>query len=138
MLTEHDCKIAPSTCYAHRKRLQAPSARTVRDAELKPLIQQICEANYRVYGARKVWRELHRQGHIVARCIVERLVRERGVTGAVRGKKTIATTPDSTVDRPPHPHSSYRPSRPFPTKPGSLEAERPVGGLSNERCNSGC
>ncbi|MBK3593754.1 IS3 family transposase [Streptomyces sp. NPDC017861] len=101
MLTEHDCKIAPSTCYAYRKRLQAPSARTVRDAELKPLIQQICEANYRVYGARKVWRELHRQGHIVARCTVERLVRERGVTGAVRGKKIIATTPDSTVERAP-------------------------------------
>ncbi|MFE1328535.1 IS3 family transposase [Streptomyces sp. NPDC058741] len=101
VLTEHDCKIAPSTYYAHRKRLQAPSARTVRDAELKPLIQQIFEGNYRVYGARKVWRELRRQGHVVARCTVERLMREPGVTGAVRGKKIITTIPDSSVERAP-------------------------------------
>lgn len=101
MLTGHDCKIAPSTYYAHRKRLRAPSARTVRDAELKPLIQQISEANYRVHGVRKVWRELRRQGHIVARCTVERLMRELGIIGAVRGKKIITTVPDSSVERAP-------------------------------------
>ncbi|WP_124265391.1 MULTISPECIES: IS3 family transposase [Streptomyces] len=87
----------PGTYYAYRKRIQDPSARTVRDAELKPLIQQIFEVNYRVYGARKVWRELHRQGHIVARCTVDLLMRELGVTGAVRGKKI----PDSSVERAP-------------------------------------
>ena len=70
MLTEHNSKIAPSTYFAHCKRLLAPSARTVRDVELKPLIRQTFEVNYRVYGARKVWRELHRQGHIVAWCTV--------------------------------------------------------------------
>ncbi|EHM28704.1 putative integrase component [Streptomyces sp. W007] len=101
MLTEHDCKIAPSTYYAHHKRLKAPAARTVRDAELKPLIQQIFEVNYRVYGARKVGRELHRQGHLVARCTVERLMRELGVAGAVRGKKIITTIPDGSVERAP-------------------------------------
>ncbi|MER6617840.1 IS3 family transposase [Streptomyces xantholiticus] len=101
VLTEHDCKIAPSTYYAHRTRLQSPSARTVRDAELKPLIQQIFEVNYRVYGARKVWRELHRRGHIVARCTVERLMRELGIAGAVRGKKLITTISDSSVERAP-------------------------------------
>ncbi|WP_371798074.1 IS3 family transposase [Streptomyces albidoflavus] len=101
VLTEHDCKIAPSTYYAHHKRLQVPSARTIRDAELKPLIQQIFDANYRVYGARKVWRELHRQGHFVARCTVERLMRELGVAGAVRGKKIITTIPDGSVERAP-------------------------------------
>ncbi|WP_328565072.1 IS3 family transposase [Streptomyces coelicoflavus] len=101
MLTEHDCKIAPSTYYAHHKRLQAPSARTVRDAELKPLIRQIFESDYRAYGARKVWRELDGQGHIVARCTVERLMRELGVTGAVRGKKVITTMADSSVERAP-------------------------------------
>ncbi|MEU3434701.1 IS3 family transposase [Streptomyces sp. NPDC006863] len=101
VLTEHDCKIAPSTYYAHHKRLRAPAARTVRDAELKPLIQQIFEVNYRVYGARKVWRELHRQGHLVARCTVERLMRELGVAGAVRGKKIITTTPEGSVERTP-------------------------------------
>ncbi|ONK13008.1 putative transposase OrfB [Streptomyces sp. MP131-18] len=101
MLAEHDCKIAPSTYYAHRKRLRAPSARTVRDTELRPLIRQIFDSNYRVHGARKVWRELHRQGHIVARCTVERLMRELGVTGAVRGKKIITAIPDSSVERAP-------------------------------------
>jgi putative transposase len=101
VLTAHDCKIAPSTYYAHHKRLQSPAARTVRDAELKPLVRQIFEANYRVYGARKIWRELHRQGNTVARCTVERLMRELGIAGAVRGKKEVrpghlpATSPTS-------------------------------------------
>ncbi|MFK0238380.1 IS3 family transposase [Streptomyces vinaceus] len=74
---------------------------TVRDAELKPLIQQIFEVNYRVYGAGKVWRELHRQGHLVARCTVERLMRELGVAGDVRRKKIITTIPEGGVERAP-------------------------------------
>lgn len=101
MLTEHDCKIAPSTYYAAKKRAAEPSARRVRDAALKELITEVHEANFRVYGARKVWRELHRQGHPVARCTVERLMRELGITGAVRGRKIITTIPDSAVERAP-------------------------------------
>ncbi|MFJ7063763.1 IS3 family transposase (plasmid) [Streptomyces griseobrunneus] len=101
VLTEHDCKIAPSTYYAAKKRAAEPSARRVRDAALKELITEVHEANFRVYGARKVWRELHRQGHPVARCTVERLMRELGITGAVRGKKIITTIPDSAVERAP-------------------------------------
>ncbi|MDX2982123.1 IS3 family transposase, partial [Streptomyces sp. NRRL_B-2249] len=58
----------------------------MRDAALKELITEVHEANFRVYGARKVWRELHRQGRPVARCTVERLMRELGITGAVRGR----------------------------------------------------
>ncbi|MFP3119997.1 IS3 family transposase [Streptomyces sp. Iso 434] len=100
-LTEHDCKIAPSTYYAHKKRLAAPSARAVRDAELKELIRQVHTDNYRVYGARKIWRELNRRGHPVARCTVERLMRELGVTGAVRGKRVITTIPDQQAERAP-------------------------------------
>ncbi|MGW0776406.1 IS3 family transposase [Streptomyces sp. NPDC002835] len=100
-LTEHDCKIAPSTYYAHRKRLATPSARTVRDAELKELIRQVHTDNYRVYGARKIWRELNRRGHAVARCTVERLMRELGIAGAVRGKKVITTIPDQQAERAP-------------------------------------
>ncbi|MFE2095324.1 IS3 family transposase, partial [Streptomyces sp. NPDC059460] len=100
-LTEYDCKIAPSTYYAHRKRLAAPSARTVRDTELKKLIRQVHTDNYRVYGARKIWRELNRQGHAVARCTVERLMRELGIAGAVRGKKVITTIPDQQAERAP-------------------------------------
>ncbi|MFH0240848.1 IS3 family transposase [Streptomyces sp. HK10] len=97
----HDCTIAPSTYYAHNKRLAALSARTVRDAELKTLIQEVHETNFRVYGARKVWRELNRQGHTVARCTVERLMREIGIAGAVRGKRVITTIPDPAAARAP-------------------------------------
>ncbi|WP_461025381.1 IS3 family transposase, partial [Streptomyces heilongjiangensis] len=100
-LTGHDCKIAPSTYYAHKKRLAAPSARAVRDAELKELIRQVHTDNYRVYGARKIWRELSRQGHTVARCTVERLMRELGIAGAVRGKRVITTIPDQQAERAP-------------------------------------
>lgn len=101
MLTAHDCKIAPSTYYAHHKRQATPAARTVRDRELKTLIQDAYEANYRVYGARKIWRLLNRQGVAVARCTVERLMRELGITGAVRGKRVITTIPDVSAERAP-------------------------------------
>ncbi|MFJ3941846.1 IS3 family transposase [Streptomyces parvus] len=100
-LTAHDCKIAPSTYYAHKKRLQTPSARSVRDEELKERIQDVYTSNYRVYGARKIWHELNRQGHAVARCTVERLMRELGIQGAVRGKRVITTIPGGQVQRAP-------------------------------------
>jgi transposase InsO family protein len=73
----------------------------VRDTELKELIRQVHTDNYRVYGARKVWRELNRQGHAVARCTVERLMRELGIAGAVRGKRVVTTIPDQQADRAP-------------------------------------
>ncbi|MFE5835212.1 IS3 family transposase [Streptomyces sp. NPDC056508] len=101
VLSAHDCKIAPATYYAHHKRRVTPSARTVRDAELKEQISQVFETNYRVYGARKIWRELNRQGHAVARCTVERLMRELGITGAVRGRRVITTLPGGQTDRAP-------------------------------------
>ncbi|MEY9988335.1 transposase InsO family protein [Streptomyces sp. V4I8] len=101
VLTEHDCKIAPSTYYAFKKRQAAPSARQLRDAELKELIRKVYDTNFRVYGARKIWRELNRQGHAVARCTVERLMRELGIAGAVRGKRVITTIPDPNAERAP-------------------------------------
>ncbi|WP_406253636.1 IS3 family transposase [Streptomyces atratus] len=73
----------------------------MRDAELKELISQVHTANYRVYGARKIWRALNRQGHTVARCTVERLMRELGIQGAIRGKRVITTLPGGQVDRAP-------------------------------------
>ncbi|MGW2353519.1 IS3 family transposase [Actinacidiphila glaucinigra] len=100
-LTEHDCQIAPSTYYAHKKRLASPSARTVRDTELKARIHEVYASNYRVYGARKIWRVLNRQGHAVARCTVERLMRELGIAGAVRGRKVVTTIPDQAAERAP-------------------------------------
>ncbi|MGW2512366.1 IS3 family transposase [Streptomyces scopuliridis] len=100
-LTGHGCKIAPSTYYAHKKRLETPSARSVRDEELKERIQEVYASNYRVYGARKIWRELNRQEHAVARCTVERLMRELGITGAVRGRKVITTITGPAAERAP-------------------------------------
>jgi len=90
--------IAPST-YHEAKRRPA-SARTLRDEELKVKIARVHEANYGVYGARKVWRQLHREGTPVARCTVERLMRELGLQGVRRGKTRRTTTPDGSTPRP--------------------------------------
>ena len=98
-LTEHGCSIDPST-YHHFKKRPA-SARAVRDAELTALIAKVHAENYGVYGARKIWRELHRQGQAVARCTVERLMRQAGLAGAVRGKKVRTTVPDPSHERAP-------------------------------------
>ncbi|WP_353962261.1 IS3 family transposase [Streptomyces sp. NBC_00654] len=64
-------------------------------------IREAYDANYRVYGARKIWRHLNRQGQTVARCTVERLMRELGITGAVRGRRVITTMPDPSSPRAP-------------------------------------
>ena len=93
--------IAPSTYYDSRSR--PPSARALRDAALKVQIARVHTENYGVYGARKVWRQLHREGTRVARCTVERLMAELGLQGAVRGKTRRTTTPDETVPRPADP-----------------------------------
>ncbi|MGW3070509.1 IS3 family transposase, partial [Streptomyces sp. NPDC001130] len=63
--------------------------------------KKVHETNYRVYGARKIWRALNRKGHDVARCTVERLMREIGIAGAVRGKKVITTISDPAAARAP-------------------------------------
>jgi putative transposase len=89
VLTEFGIAIAPSTYYAARTR--PPSARAVRDAELKKEIQRVYDDNYRVYGARKIWWQLRRDGIAVGRGRVERLMRVMGLVGAVRGK-TVRTT----------------------------------------------
>jgi putative transposase len=90
-LRQAGCQIAPSTYYAARSR--PPSARAVRDQELKTVITRVHAANYGVYGARKVWHQLRRDGAAVARCTVERLMRELGLAGAVRGKTKRTTIP---------------------------------------------
>lgn len=89
---------APSTYYAARQR--PPSARQVRDDALKVKIRHVHAAHFGVYGARKLWRQLLREGIPVARCTVERLMRELGLTGAVRGKTRRTTVPAESVDRP--------------------------------------
>ena len=89
VLSGHGLKIAASTYYAAKAR--RPSARTVRDEALKAQISRVHADNYGVYGVRKVWRQLQREGIVVARCTVARLMRELGLEGARRGKK-IRTT----------------------------------------------
>src|SRR4029453_6052305 len=90
--------IAPSTYYGAKRRL--PSARTLRDQELKAEIARVHAEQFGVYGARKVWRQLHREGIAVARCTVERLMGELGLEGVRRGKARRTTTPDMTAPRP--------------------------------------
>ena len=73
-----------STYYAAKNRKDAPSDRELRDEELVPLIREVWEGRgKRLYGARKVWKQLRRDGVAVARCTVERLMRAEGMMGAV-------------------------------------------------------
>jgi putative transposase len=97
VLTEHGTPIAPSTFYDARDRT---SQRQRRDEELKAEIARVHQANYGVYGARKVWLTLNREGRPVARCTVERLMRDLGLEGARRGKRLRTTISDPAAARP--------------------------------------
>ncbi len=91
--------ITSSTYYAAKAR--PPSVRSLRDAELREEIGRVYDDNFGVYGARKVWRQLNREHISVARCTVERLMRDMGLQGAVRGKtKPTTTVNDDTTGRP--------------------------------------
>lgn len=90
--------IAPSTYYAALSR--PPSTRALADEELEKEIKRIFDANYQVYGVRKVWKQLKREGKDVARCTVARLMRQMGLRGVVRGKTWKTTKPDSSSPRP--------------------------------------
>ena len=91
VLEDTAAQIAPSTFYAHTSTARQPSARAVRDAELVEDITVIHKANLGVYGARKVHAALNREGVMVARCTVERLMRAEGLRG-IRREKTRKTT----------------------------------------------
>jgi putative transposase len=90
--------IAPSTYYSAK--IRPPCARRVRDAELKAAIGRVHAENFDVYGARKVWRQLNREGVVVSRCRVERLMRQMGLAGRIRGKKRRTTIPADVGTRP--------------------------------------
>lgn len=99
VLSEHGLKIAPATYYAAASR--PPSARAVRDAQLKPVIAEVHAANYGVYGARKMQAALRREKRIViGRDQTARLMRELGLTGARRGKIKRTTVADQATARP--------------------------------------
>jgi transposase InsO family protein len=86
--------IAPSTYHARVAQRRDPgklSGRSRRDLSLKPEIARVFAENFEVYGVRKVWRQLGREGLSVARCTVQRLMREMGLQGVVRGKPVRTT-----------------------------------------------
>jgi len=92
-------QFAPSTYYDLRATARDPdraSARAKSDAALSVKIDAAWEDNRKLYGARKIWHVLRREGEDVARCTVERLMRSLGIRGVVRGKKVITTQPDTS------------------------------------------
>ena len=96
--------IAPSTYYQQKAREADPSRlpkRAIRDAGLREAIERVWKEHFGVYGARKVWHQLKREEIAVARCTVERLMREMGLEGAIRGRKYKKTTIiDEAANRP--------------------------------------
>jgi putative transposase len=95
--------IAPSTYYEHAARKADPDRRPTRerrDAELSQEIRRVFAANFGVYGVRKVWRQLQREGIAVARCTVARLMRQMGLQGVVRGRSIKTTVSDAAAPCP--------------------------------------
>ena len=119
--------IAPSTYRAQAARRRDPAklpARAQRDAALMPEIARVFEENFRVYGVRKVWRQLKREGHDLARCTVARLMRSMGLQGVIRGKPVRTTISDKAAPCPlDHVNRQFKALRPnalwAPTSPMS-------------------
>lgn len=93
-----ELQIAPSTYWAAKRRPQCARAR--RDEQLSTEIARVHKENFAVYGARKVWRQLNREGIPVARCTTERLMRSLGLCGVRRGKAKRTTVADPSAARP--------------------------------------
>lgn len=114
VLTQHGCKIAPSGYYAFKSRPASP--RALRDAELVVQIERVFwdrKLGRGISGARKIWRLLQREGLVVARCTVERLMRQQGLRGIRRGKQFFTTKSDGSSFRPPdHVQRCFRADRP--------------------------
>jgi transposase InsO family protein len=92
--------IAPSTYHDHIARRRDPARlpeRARRDGQLRLAVRRVFEENFRVYGVRKLWRQLRREGFAVARCTVGRLMREMGLKGAIRGKPVRTTVSDKAA-----------------------------------------
>src|SRR4051795_10475074 len=108
--------IAPSTYHAHAARRADPGklpARAQRDITLTAEIRRVYEENFRVYGIRKVWRQLLREGTAVARCTVARLMRTMGLQGVVRGKRVRTTISNAAAPCPlDHVNRQFKAPRP--------------------------
>ena len=92
-------EVPPSTYYAHKK--HQPSTRQRRDEVLLGHIKRVHQENYGVYGARRMTAALRREGHQVAQCTVERLMRRAGLQGVIRGGRRRTTIPEPAAPRPP-------------------------------------
>ena len=95
--------VAPSTYHEHVAQKRDPSrlsARAQRDEALKPEVMRVFAENFSVYGVRKVWRQMQREGFGVARCTVQRLMRELGLRGVIRGKPVRTTISDKAAPCP--------------------------------------
>ena len=95
--------IAPSTYHervAQRRDPSRLSARAQRDQMLKPEVVRVFAENFAVYGVRKVWRQMRREGYDIARCTVERLMRDMGLAGVIRGKPVRTTISDKAAPCP--------------------------------------
>ncbi|SIT46117.1 transposase (fragment) [Paraburkholderia ribeironis] len=96
-------RITPSGYRRHAAQLRDPSrrcARAKRDEFLRPEIKRVWQANTQVYGPDKVWKQMNREGITVARCTVERLMKQHGLRGVIRGKRVRTTIPDVVAARP--------------------------------------
>ncbi|RQR57147.1 IS3 family transposase [Burkholderia sp. Bp9140] len=96
-------RIAPSGYRRHAAQLRDPerrSVRAIRDERLRPEIERVWRANMQVYGADKVWKQMNRERIAVARCTVERLMKQLGLRGVMRGKRVRTTVPDAIGPRP--------------------------------------
>jgi transposase InsO family protein len=95
--------IAPSTYYDHLAKRADPARRSDRargDQALRPEIRRVFDENWRVYGVRKVWHQLRREGFNIARCTVARLMKGMGLQGIIRGKPHRTTIPDKKAPCP--------------------------------------
>jgi putative transposase len=108
--------IAPSTYYERVCRREHPETappRVKRDAALMPEIKRVFDENFKVYGVRKVWRQLLREGFDVARCTVARLMRAMGLQGVIRGRRVRTTVPDKAAPCPlDHVNRQFKVARP--------------------------
>ncbi|WP_155836879.1 IS3 family transposase [Paraburkholderia mimosarum] len=96
-------RIAPSGYRRHAAQLRDParrSVRAIRDERLRPEIERVWRANMQAYGADKVWKQMNRERIAVARCTVERLMKQLGLRGVMRGKRVRTTVPDAMAPRP--------------------------------------
>ena len=109
-------EIAPSTYHAHARRRSQPETappRVQRDVELMQEIRRVFDENFQVYGVRKVWRQLRREGFDVARCAVVRLMKKMALQGVIRGRRVRTTVADTAAPCPlDHVNRQFKAPRP--------------------------